>query len=107
MRQPEAKEPKTRQFGELEVVRWFCYLGFMACSVLLVAGLALGWDWRAPLVGSIVWGVPSLIMYQREQNRREAVEAQRVALDKRHRAAGDRFSDPSDPTQPPTREINR
>lgn len=76
------------RIGENEVVRWFCYLGFAACSILLVIALTFNGRWVASLVGVIVYGVPALSMYRAEQNRRENVSVVRAAQSARAGGAG-------------------
>ena len=79
------------RIGENEVVRWFCYLGFAASSVLLVAALTFNGRWVAPLVGVVVYGVPALSMYRAEQNRRENVSVVRAAQSARAGGGAQRF----------------
>lgn len=98
-------DQKRPKISETAVVRWFCYAGFAVCSVLLVAALAVGWDWWAPLVGTVVYGIPALTMYQGEQARRENLAVVAGAQATRAGASPGSFEfSTDDPTQPPTRK---
>ena len=79
------------RIGENEIVRWFCYLGFAACSLLLVATLAFNGRWLAPLIGVVVYGVPALSMYRAEQARRENVSVVKAAQAARTGGSRERF----------------
>jgi hypothetical protein len=76
------------KIGENEVVRWFCYLGFAVCSLLLVAGLTFDGRWVAALVGVVVYGVPALAMYRAEQAKRENVSVAAAAAQGRSTSGG-------------------
>jgi hypothetical protein len=66
-----AEEERRRRVGESEIIRWFCYAGFAVCSVVLVVALTFNARWFPALVGCVVWGVPAVLMYRKEQDRRE------------------------------------
>lgn len=93
---------KRTELSETSAIRWFCYLGFISCSVSLVVVLALGLSWWAPLVGTLVYGVPALSMYRQEEQRRENFAVVQMAQRARSGGGFD-FSedDDDDPTTPP------
>ena len=93
---------QQRKPSETSIVRWFCYLGFAICSLLLIATLSFGADWRAPLVGTFIYGVPALAMYRQEETRRENLAVVRGVQQTRGSNFEDSFDD--DPTAPPTRK---
>lgn len=98
-------DQKRPTLSETAIVRWFCYAGFAVCSVLLIAVLSLGMEWWAPLVGTIVYGIPALTMYRQEEARRENLAVIRGT--QRAQTGGgfdDAFDDSDDPTQPPMRK---
>lgn len=100
----DQRRPKVT---ETAIVRWFCYVCFAVCSILLIVSLTLGWDWRAPLVGSLLYGIPALIMYRQEAVSRENLEVVRGAQASLSRSSGnfeDSFTESDDPTQPPMRK---
>jgi type IV secretory pathway TrbD component len=80
----EERRPR-RRVGETEVVRWFCYAGFAVCSVVLVVALTFNVRWFPALVGVVIWGVPTLVMYRQEQARRENMQ---VVREHRTKSAG-------------------
>lgn len=81
----KAAQKTKRKVGETEVVRWFCYAGFAVCSVVLVVVLTFNVRWFPALVGVVIWGVPTLIMYRQEQARRENMD---VVREHRAKSAG-------------------
>lgn len=99
-------DQKRKGVSETAVIRWFCYLGFMSCSIVLIAALSIGWAWWPPLVGTIVYGIPALSMYRQEEQRRENLAV--VNRAQRIRSGGFDFSeDDDDPTTPPSPKATR
>lgn len=97
----DQRDPKVT---ETAIVRWFCYIGFAVCSVLLITVISLGMDWWAPLVGSLLYGIPALIMYRQEAVSRENLEVVRGAQASRMGSGSFDFTESDDPTQPPMRK---
>jgi hypothetical protein len=95
----------ARRVNESQVVRWFCYAGFAVCSVLLIVVLSFDLDWRPSAVGSLLFGIPSLVMYRQEEQRRENLEVVRGVQQGARRQFDD--SDDDDPTAPPVRKDAR
>lgn len=84
--------------NEAVTVRRFLYLGFAVCSILLVVTLSLGAEWRAALVGTVVYGVPAYLVYQREQDRAENANTVKTAAVQRTRGLqiADQDDEPAD-----------
>ena len=93
--------------AELDVIRWICYGGFFVCLVWLVMVLSARGEFAAPLVGTLGFGAPAIVMYIREH---EAEQDRARVLDKaQQRGSGgtdrwnidDRGGDPTVPPAPP------
>lgn len=104
MAKPSLRNDIAHAAGQ-RFIRWFFYLGFMVCSVTAVLLLGLGGEWWAPLVGSVLFGVPTVIAYLNEQEHQANLET--VRLNQRMRDGGgggwdlDDNDDSGDPTVPP------
>jgi len=101
---------RARSIGQ-QFIRWFFYLGFMVSSIGAISILGLGGPWVAPLVGCVVFGVPTVIAYLTEQEHQHDLETKR--MNQQIRADGEggwdlEDDDGGDPTVPPApRERNR
>lgn len=95
---------QRKAFRPESALRLFVYAAFVVSSLLLMVSMsAPGWNWRPGLVGTLIFGAFTVVMYRQEEGRRiEVAEASRA------QAARTRNFDlvddeDSDPTQPPTR----
>jgi hypothetical protein len=59
-------------------IRWFFYAGFMVCSIGMVALLGVGGAWWAPMIGTVAFGVPTVIAYLTEQERQQNLQVWRL-----------------------------
>lgn len=96
--------------AELDVIRWLCYGGFFACLIWFVITLSARGEFAAPLVGTIGFGVPTILMYVREhdaEQTRESARAKEAEQEKRGKGTArwnvDDSGDPTVPPAPPTR----
>lgn len=103
MPKPNFRRDVARAAGQT-LIRWFFYLGFATCSVLMVTLLGLGGAWWAPMAGTIAFAVPTIIAYLTEQDHQQNREIRFEARRQREGGAErwDLDDDPDgDPTVPP------
>jgi membrane protein implicated in regulation of membrane protease activity len=101
--QQKDQKPR-REIVPESYLRLFAYIGFVTCSLLLMVALSVpGWNWRAALVGTLIYGAFTVVMYRGEQARRESRALQRAQQQARAESFDFSDDDESDPTQPPTR----
>lgn len=101
MAKPSFRSDTGRASGQT-FIRWFFYLGFMICSIGMVALLGLGGAWWAPMIGTVAFGIPTVIAYLTEQERQHNLETVRMNQQMRGAEGGwDLDDDGGDPTVPP------
>lgn len=95
---------RARSIGQ-QFIRWFFYLGFMVSSVGAISILGLGGPWVAPLVGCVVFGVPTVIAYLTEAEHQQNIGMAKVNQQMLANSEGgwdlNNDDDGGDPTVPP------
>lgn len=92
---------KRKRLSESSVVRLWCYALFGVSSLMLMFSLSAGWNWRAWLVGTLIYGAFSLAMYRQEEHRKENLAVVRGAQASRAGTYDFSDDDEDDPTTPP------
>jgi hypothetical protein len=101
---PRFQDNVARASGQT-LIRWFFYFGFATCSVSMVALLGLGGAWWAPMLGTVAFGIPTIIAYLTEQEHQQNREVRLENRRMRDGGQGDWDLDDDedgDPTVPPT-----